>query len=726
MVIIDEAHKLTKGMSGEETARYKVGKAFSEATPILLLLTATPHQGDSAKFKNLLSLIDPYQFYQASDVTPENVKKVTVRHNKRAVVDLQGKRIFKQRITSLYLIERNAAENRIELELYDAVTEYVSEFYNLAYQQNDRTMMFLLLIYQRMVSSSSRAIFVSLSRRLELLLARRHQLTGNIENEELDDENGLDQLEDIAAEEQLARLEQYFEKGRDEKHLRDLDKEIAYLEHCVDLARRAALGRNDAKFVKLLEVIDEFKVRENDPHLKIIIFTEFVETQLYLNECLQNLGYTTAMINGRMSTREKLQQKKLFQEKAQILISTDAGGEGINLQFCRVMVNYDLPWNPMRLEQRIGRIDRIGQEHDVRVVNFQLARTVEQRVREVIEQKLLTIKQEFQDGEDKLADILSTLHDEFSFENIYINAVLKRQQEAGELEALAQQIYQRAREIISQGQLLIPFTKIEDKYTVSSRELERQRLQARRLMERYLQAAGRRLIPYKSKPGTYYFEDPLTGKRFTNVIFDIRHGLENEDFELLSLNHPYVERLLGELEDSLAGDVTSKLLIKESRFAGEKGYLFIYRLTLANYVDRPREYIIPCFVGIDGLKRERITRWFAGMNDFAAEDLVDGKLSGDLQSVCQQADAMAEQRAEELFYELSVALKEEIRETEQKMKKYYADREKSIMRVAVDNIREAKLRELERDRREKQQELNRRCQLVPSLRRLQIAYVEFE
>ena len=219
-----------------------------------------------------------------------------------------------------------------------------------------------------------------------------------------------------------------------------------------------------------------------------------METQYYLNECLQNLGYTTALINGRMSTREKLQQKKLFQEKAQILISTDAGGEGINLQFCRVMVNYDLPWNPMRLEQRIGRIDRIGQDHDVKVVNFQLAGTVEQYVREVIERKLYTVQQEFQDAEDKLADILSTLHDEFSFENIYINAVLKRQQEAGELEALAQQIYQRAREIISQGQLLIPFTKIEDKYTVSSRELERQRLQARRLMERYLQAARRRLI----------------------------------------------------------------------------------------------------------------------------------------------------------------------------------------------------------------------------------------
>lgn len=648
MVIIDEAHKLTKDMSGEETARYKVGKAFSEAAPVLLLLTATLHQGDSAKFKNLLNLIDPYLFYRESDVTPENVKKVTVRHNKRAAVDLQGRRIFKQRMTSLYLIEREAAENRIELELYDAVTGYVSDFYNLAYQQNDRTMMFLLLIYQRMVSSSSRAIFVSLSRRLESLQARWRQLAGGM------DEPRTGRTKSSAwtswkswRRKQLARLEQHVQSGRDKRQIRDLEMEIIHLQRYVALARRATLGRNDAKFVKLLDVIDEFKARENDPHLKFIIFTEFVETQYYLNECLQNLGYTTALINGRMSAREKLQQKKLFQEKVQFLISTDAGGEGINLQFCRVMINYDLPWNPMRLEQRIGRIDRIGQDHDVKVVNFQLVGTVEQYVREVIERKLFTVQQEFQDGEDKLADILSTLQDEFSFENIYIDAVVKRQREAAELETLAQEIYRRAREIISEGQLL-------------------------------------------------------------------------------SLSHPYVERLVEQLEESLAGDVTAKLLVKEKRFAGEKGYLLVYRLTLANYVDRPREYLIPCFVGVDGSKRERITRWFSGRDDLRVEELSVGRLPCDLQPVCRQADAMAEQRAEELFYELSAVMEQELQEAEQKMQKYYTDKEESIRRVGVDNIREAKLRELEQDRREKRQELDRRRRLAPSLERLQITCVEFD
>lgn len=719
MVIFDEAHKLTKDFSGEETARYKLGKALSEASPILLLLTATPHQGDTAKFKNLLNLIDPYLFYKVSDITPDNVRTVTVRNNKRAVVDFEGNRIFKQRITSLCIIDRSNEQDRPELELYEAVTKYVSDFYNYARQQNNRTMMFLLVIYQRMVSSSSRAILKSLSLRLEVL----QSIKGSIEIDESipETEVDIDNIADLSAEEQLRILEKKAQLAA-RKHL---DVEIKELKNCVSLAQKASAGRNDAKFKKLLEIIDEFKSRENNPNLKFIIFTEFIETQKYLNDCLTNLHYSTALINGQMSSEEKLQQKRKFQDEAQFLISTDAGGEGINLQFCWIMINYDLPWNPMRLEQRIGRIDRIGQTHDVKVINFQIKDTVEQRVRDVIEAKLAIIKSEFLDGEDKLSDILSTLNDEFDFDKIYIDAVMKKGADAAALEEIAQDIYRRAKEIISQGQLLLPFTQLEGKYTVSKRDIEKRADKAKSLLEKYLLAHESKLVPYKQKEGAYYFEDPRTGKRVNNVIFSQKFAVENEDYELFSLSHPYISDLMQHLDENLEGHVTGKLQVREARFDGEKGFLFIYKMGITNYIDQPKQYLIPCFVDTSGKVNNRISQYFHERDYLAATDLVSGELPYDLEPVCAAAHTMAAQKAEVIFYEYKEELKKSIFETEKKLEKYFADKESALHKIAVENIRTAKLKELSKGNQAKQAEQKRRGQLVPSLDCEQIAYVEF-
>lgn len=510
LVIIDEAHKLTKDMSGEETARYKAGKAFAESCPCFVLLSATPHQGDSAKFMHLLNLIEPHLFYRGSDVNPENVKKISVRNNKRAVVDFNGKRLFKQRITSLCSISRDNKEDKIELRLYEAVSEYVSEFYDLARQNHNHTMMFLLLLYQRMVSSSSRAIWKSLSNRLNMLKSMLEKAEDELQvksNNHIE----MDEIEELDTEALMVYLDnveiEYF------REYKCLQAEIIVLEHCVELARQASLGRNDAKFKKLLEIVDEFKIRENDPDLKFIIFTEFIETQYYLNDCLQNMGYRTACINGHMSSEDKQASRDVFRNHAQFLISTDAGGEGINLQFCRVMINYDLPWNPMRLEQRIGRIDRIGQEYDVKIINLQLTDTVEQRVRSIIEKKLGKINREFNDGEDKLSDILSTLQDEFSFENLYIDAVKKREKDLAGLEKLSEDIYQRAAAIIGNGELALPFSQLEENYKVSSWELEKKAQETQHLLDNYLQISGSALMQYRNRSGVYYFDDPCTGRR---------------------------------------------------------------------------------------------------------------------------------------------------------------------------------------------------------------------
>jgi len=722
LVIFDEAHKLTKDMSGEETARFKAGKALAETAPCFLLLSATPHQGDSIRFRYLLSLIDPHRFYRGCDLNPENVKAITVRNNKRAVVDFQGQRIFKQRITSLCKISRDKAEDGIELQLYEAVSEYVSEFYNLARQEQNQTMMFLLLLYQRMVSSSSQAIWKSLSSRLASLNELKKTIElGRTEGETAEIE--ADEIQELVAEAQMVYLESRPYQDL-LKNVSYLQTEIDLLEKLVDLARQASLGRNDAKLRTLLELVDEFRIRENDPELKFIIFTEFVETQFYLNTCLQNLGYKTAMINGRMSAEEKRAAKDLFRTEALFLISTDAGGEGINLQFCRILINYDLPWNPMRLEQRIGRIDRIGQKYDVKVVNFQLEDTVEQKVRTVIEDKLERIKLEFNDGEDKLADILSTLEEEFSFEQIYIEAVQKRLHDAAKLEKLAEEIYQRAVDVIGKGELALPFSQLEERYSVSAWELEKKGEESKQLLKGYLGLFGASLQQYKGRQGVYFFDDPVGSKHWKNVIFHQSQALEKEECDLLGPGHPYMMTVSAKVAQELAMDISARMQVEEGKFAGETGVLFIYTLKLSNYIDRERLFIIPCFISAAGQYHSRISKYFQDMPE-RVRDLIEIEPALDWDMLIEKGQNNAERLAESIYYEETLNLEEKIRKQEESRQTYYKAREQALLRIAVDNIRNARLQELQEEMRMFQLQSRKRRQLVPALNCEQIAYVEF-
>ena len=724
VVIFDEAHKLTKDMSGEETARYKAGKKLADNTPILLLLSATPHQGDTSKFRNLLNLIDPYLFYKGCEMTPENVKKITVRNNKRAAVDFNGNRLFKQRITSLCKIQRDSQEDEIEVRLYDAVTEYVSKYYNMASRDQNRTMMFLLLIYQRMVSSSSRAILKALTNRMNTLIEVKEK--ADIAREEIDSLSELDaeDLEEFTAEDQIRVLEKYeYSKNTDINNESDF-KELDILKQCTELAQSASTGRNDTKFRRLLEVVDEFIIRENKPDLKFIIFTEFIETQNYIDDCLRGLGYTTAIINGRMSADEKVKARNKFQNESQFLISTDAGGEGINLQFCWVMINYDMPWNPMRLEQRIGRIDRIGQQHNVKIINFQLADTVEQRVREIIETKLETIKQEFSDGEDKLADILSTLQDEFSFEKIYIDAVRKRESSSQELNEIAQQMYTRAKQIIDSGELALPFSDL-DPGSISKHELDKRMEIVKKLVESYLCAYNSKLEQYKTKDNVFYFDDPLTKKQMKNIIFDQKISVEHEDYELLTFTHPYIVGLLDRLEDTLIDTTTARIQVNEKKFTGVKGFLFTYTLIITNNIDTPIKYSIPIFIDSKNRYNNRISQFFTNASDFKTSELISGDLNFSIDEVTAAAQVTRDQKAETIFFEYKNEQNDLLTEIENKMKKYFRDKEESINKIAVDNIRIAYLRDLEDDIQKHNKELQQKKALIPSITCEQIAYLEF-
>ena len=218
-------------------------------------------------------------------------------------------------------------------------------------------------------------------------------------------------------------------------------KEVELL---LSAARRCEASGPDVKAEALLDRIQSLQRDESDPSLKILIFTEFVPTQTMLAEYLEPRGLSVVCLNGSMDLDQRQQVQRRFAGDAQILISTDAGGEGLNLQFCHVVVNLDLPWNPMKLEQRIGRVDRIGQRHIVRALNFALDGTVELRVREVLEEKLLRILEEF--GVDKLADVLDSEEGGVPFEELFAQAIVAPEEAERKAMELADEIRRSAEE----------------------------------------------------------------------------------------------------------------------------------------------------------------------------------------------------------------------------------------------------------------------------------------
>lgn len=400
LVIIDEAHRVA-GSSGE-VARYKLGNLLSQASPYLLLLSATPHNGKTEPFLRLVRLLDAEAFPNAKSIVKEQVAPYLIRTEKREAIDNNGNLLFKNRITHLVTLQWDERHS-LQKELYQMVSSYVAKTYNKALRNKKKNMclIFLLIIMQRMVTSSTAAVRQSLERRLNVLKTQNTRL-GTLTEEDLEDLNIEDGVEEALEAMSL-----------------DMEEEIAELERIIAVAKQAEFQHPDVKVETLTDTLDALLSEDRDQ--KVIVFTEFVATQLYLRELLVNKGFTVTILNGSMSVEDRDAALREFREHSNIFISTDAGGEGLNLQFANIIINYDLPWNPMKIEQRCGRADRIGQTRDVHIYNFIVGDTVENRVREVLEEKLSVILEEM--GVDKYSDVLDSEVAELDFTEVYMRSI---------------------------------------------------------------------------------------------------------------------------------------------------------------------------------------------------------------------------------------------------------------------------------------------------------------
>ena len=382
LAILDEAHGYTlqvdaRGRIKKRSGRYRAAEQVSEKAHRLMCLTATPHSGRNSSLWGLLRLVDRDAYGEVCpagliELNPQHYRKVF----KEEMVDMAGNNLFKPRHPHTVAYSLSGPE----LDLYEAVTRFVStELARIRGGATPGVAGFALTTMQRRLASSVRAIKRTLERR-----------TARIERALADPEAYVRSRRDFAAEayggdaDLLADLSEEDRWELEERALEEwLPATVAELEAELDVLRpllvqaeQTEAAGTEVKLNELLDVLDERGLR-GDRSVKLLIFTEHKDTLDFLSERLAVEGFEVAVIHGGMKLRDRIAAEKHFREQAQIMVATEAAGEGINLQFCHLMMNYDIPWNPNRLEQRMGRIHRIGQTRDVHIYNLVAVNTRE-------------------------------------------------------------------------------------------------------------------------------------------------------------------------------------------------------------------------------------------------------------------------------------------------------------------------------------------------------------
>lgn len=661
LIIIDEAHRVA-GSSGE-VARYKLGYLLSQASPYLLLLSATPHNGKTEPFLRLVRLLDEEAFPNSKSIVKEQVAPYLIRTEKREAIDNNGNLLFKNRITHLVELQWDE-RHTYQRELYKLVSSYVSKTYDKAKRNRKKNMclIFLLIIMQRMVTSSTAAVRQSLERRLEALKTQNTRL-GSLTEDDLAE---MEIEDDVADAIEAISL--------------NMAEEIEELEHIIAVAKQAEFQHPDVKVERLIDTIDE--ILSDDRNQKIIIFTEFVATQKYLQKFLENRGFTVSILNGSMSIDERNEALREFKTETNIFISTDAGGEGLNLQFSNIIINYDLPWNPMKIEQRCGRADRIGQQRDVHIYNFIVGDTVENRVREVLEEKLSVIFKEL--GVDKYSDVLDSEVAELDFTDVYMRSIgrpstVERNIYPVEAE-VKQQVAnaQKYKDIIREEKDLKQFVGTESNFDVD--------------------AALRQMLAY----------------------YESWKGRDLSIIERIGIND---EEITHHLRAEIIQDKTSQLMsVSIKDFPNEAGYFMLWELSISEEESGKR--IIPIFVNDNLLLRP-----------MAGKRLMDVFLDGNSCLTIGSAPNIAETKYQELekismdfAYNTFIELKEkQIQLNQERYNKYmYALklREDAATHIGIDNIRRSRLAKLAREKETIEATYKKGSQVYPDFRMMILIRLE--
>lgn len=698
LVIVDESHRL--GGSTEQVARYKLGAALAEAAPYLLLLSATPHQGKTDHFLRLIQLLDREAFPDEGSVTRERVRPFVIRTEKRDAIDAEGQPLFKTRMTRLQAVTwqtRHQAQRR----LYEAVTDYVRHGYNQAMAAQQRHIGFLMILMQRLVTSSTAAIRTTLEKRLAVL--DTPQLQASL----FDGQAVSDPWADWAELDGQAQADIAVQSATET--LDGLARERAEVAMLLSLARETEAAGTDAKAEALLELIYRLQQQEADPTLKVLVFTEFVPTQRMLADYLEERGFRVVLLNGAMDLDARTHAQQAFSQDAQVLVSTDAGGEGLNLQFCHVVVNFDMPWNPMRLEQRIGRVDRIGQRHLVRATNFVLEETVEYRVRQVLEEKLTVIAKEF--GVDKAADVMDSVEAEPWFDELFVHGLTDPASIDRECDAMLVQIREKVAESRKDGELLAGGPSETHKFSAEEARQWRDhpaQFWLKRAITTGLPARGGEAI----QNGISWRIRWLDGSETPHACFDARIAEERPDLEWITLEDPRARGIISELPRCVAGQP-----IPQVRVTGlpdtVTGVWSLWEVSLSAEASSRRRFL-PVFVNGEGRAFVPTARrvWDLLLTEqvetLGATDTTDTR-SWELSLTA------AKSQGEQHIQELTKLHRRRLQEARERARYAFDARYQAIVRIGLPAVRSYRRKRLEQEYSERMAALDAAEACLPDL-----------
>ena len=631
IVVIDEAHHLTRKRYGSKiaaTQNYRLAEKVKGITRDILFLSATPHQGDGYQFWSLVQLLDDQLFENPEAMLDHRglLNRVMFRRTKREVTDASGDPIFMKRTVHSQKFSLSLKEQRF----YESLTEYLREGYTAAGAGKDRTTKqeravgFVMATFQKIMSSSPRAIRQALRRRLIAIYARKQMalesgLRGTITKADISMQimkyqelmrqvvsdllsAGYGKMDYTDADTFIAQLKQRL-KRRPQFEEEITDWALDALETDEDaIIANANIPNEDQKIKELIEMIDEGpdrkfdtliraveQIRRENTNEKMIIFTQYLETLYFLKDELEKYygrGKIAALKGGPLEDKIAACESFWDEDGAQFLISTSAGGEGINLQVGRILFNYDLPWNPMAVEQRIGRIHRYGQQETAQVYNLVAEGTIEEQVYSILELKLLEIAATIgkvdrltgEVNEDFRSEVLGFMGTALNYNDLYKEALVncdynRTEREISEAIRQADEASDALRMLTQDLSTfnLASYVALRGKYTLDDLHL---------FCEKAIIRLGGSFIPSGDLVGIVtpqvLLNYPNVSARYENMTFTRKTATRKKGVELLGIGHPLINALIEYYKsDNVSGDI---LNVAYQRLSGNLSARYTFRI----------------------------------------------------------------------------------------------------------------------------------------------------